>query len=289
MVEKPPISDGFLWVYNDTMMKRWKPTTTALKDFEDRLQSMVEGRLARLFDGGIRPHTIATRLAQALEANLIEEGNVAIAPDQFVVVLNDEMLQRLLLEREAIAQELAQHLLGLVYETHLHIKQSPKVTLVGDKTLPLRDVRVRAEHSEIVRESTQALVAIDDNTPIPHIHDAYLILEDGKHVALKRTIVNIGRNSDNHVVIKNQAVSRHHCQLRLRFGRYVLYDLQSKSGTFVNGYRVQEHILASGDVITFSGVQIIYIEYEDDDHETLSDTQADQTQTDHDPHDLSEE
>jgi pSer/pThr/pTyr-binding forkhead associated (FHA) protein len=68
-------------------------------------------------------------------------------------------------------------------------------------------------------------------------------------------------------------VSRRHAQLRLRFGRYTLYDLDSQSGTLVNGQPVQEWVLQPGDVMSLGGVNLIYTE-DTDDLSGLGDTEA---------------
>ena len=49
-----------------------------------------------------------------------------------------------------------------------------------------------------------------------------------------------------------------HAQLRAVRGRFVIFDLDSSGGTFVNGERVYQAKLAAGDVITLSGVPLVY-------------------------------
>jgi hypothetical protein len=50
----------------------------------------------------------------------------------------------------------------------------------------------------------------------------------------------IGKLPDNHIVIENRMVSRHHAKILLdRGGRFEIIDLESKNGTFVNGRRVR--------------------------------------------------
>jgi hypothetical protein len=59
----------------------------------------------------------------------------------------------------------------------------------------------------------------------------------------------IGRTADNQIVVPLKEVSRNHARIVAVAGGYVLKDLGSPNGTFVNGERVQEHKLQDGDKI----------------------------------------
>jgi pSer/pThr/pTyr-binding forkhead associated (FHA) protein len=59
----------------------------------------------------------------------------------------------------------------------------------------------------------------------------------------------IGRAEKNDVVIQDPAVSGHHAKIDPVGDRFVLIDLQSKNGTFVNENLVISHWLKHGDVI----------------------------------------
>lgn len=59
----------------------------------------------------------------------------------------------------------------------------------------------------------------------------------------------IGRANDNQIVLVDDRVSRHHAQLSSRQGTLVFTDLGSTNGSFVNGTRVREIVLGSGDVV----------------------------------------
>ena len=75
----------------------------------------------------------------------------------------------------------------------------------------------------------------------------------GKVFPLEGDNITIGREPDNGVAIADQEVSRKHSKLVLQNGQYVISDLGSTNGTFVNGQRVDsEHILASGEIISLS-------------------------------------
>jgi transcriptional regulator with GAF, ATPase, and Fis domain len=62
-------------------------------------------------------------------------------------------------------------------------------------------------------------------------------------------IVSIGSASSNQILLEEAAVSPHHCRITLEKGRFYLTDLESTSGTFVNGMPVKQRELDSGDEI----------------------------------------
>ena len=59
----------------------------------------------------------------------------------------------------------------------------------------------------------------------------------------------VGRAADNGLALADPRVSRHHCRLQARRGTLVLTDLASTNGSRVNGVRVDECALGSGDRI----------------------------------------
>ena len=70
------------------------------------------------------------------------------------------------------------------------------------------------------------------------------------HWILAQEITTIGRWEDNDVVIPDRWISRHHAEIRRQGPRYVIHDLGSKNGLFVNGKRLTEPLaLEDGDHI----------------------------------------
>jgi DNA-binding response OmpR family regulator len=60
----------------------------------------------------------------------------------------------------------------------------------------------------------------------------------------------IGRWEDNNIVVDDRWVSRYHARIRRENDHYVIEDLSSKNGTFVNGRRISEPtVLADGDQV----------------------------------------
>jgi serine phosphatase RsbU (regulator of sigma subunit) len=68
-------------------------------------------------------------------------------------------------------------------------------------------------------------------------------------VLVDHTPFTIGRRETNDLRLSGSEVSRAHVSIDIRDGRYVLTDLESRYGTFVNDAQVTTHTIASGDRI----------------------------------------
>jgi DNA-binding transcriptional regulator YiaG len=71
---------------------------------------------------------------------------------------------------------------------------------------------------------------------------------------LRRPVTSLGRSLDNDVVLEHPRVSRHHARIRLERATYLLEDLGSTNGTFLNSARItQAEPLRDDDVILLGG------------------------------------
>ena len=70
-----------------------------------------------------------------------------------------------------------------------------------------------------------------------------------KEIPLEGDSRTIGREPGNDVVVENLLVSGFHARIDLAGKDYILTDLQSKNGTFVNGERITSTKLKNGDQI----------------------------------------
>ncbi len=81
----------------------------------------------------------------------------------------------------------------------------------------------------------------------------------GQRLSVKTPVVNIGRADYNDLVVPDPSVSTSHAKLQRREGVWVLVDLDSTNGTFVDGERVKgEAPLAPGATVTFGDVQLVF-------------------------------
>lgn len=79
-----------------------------------------------------------------------------------------------------------------------------------------------------------------------------------KHEVIGNSI-KIGRGNDCHIRFSNKLVSSAHCVIQYDSkGQAIIRDNSSSNGTYVNGEKVQEKLLSTGDVIYIMGLKIIF-------------------------------
>ena len=80
-----------------------------------------------------------------------------------------------------------------------------------------------------------------------------------KEVPFLKDGVTIGRQEENTIVIDNLAVSAYHARIDKTGSDYVLTDLQSTNGTFINDLKVTAHKLSHGDNIVIGKHVILFV------------------------------
>jgi hypothetical protein len=71
-------------------------------------------------------------------------------------------------------------------------------------------------------------------------------------------VTTIGRTNQNHIALEKPEVSRHHATISMTDAGWLLKDLGSGNGTFVNDARVTEHSLQDGDEIVIGTVHLLF-------------------------------
>jgi hypothetical protein len=229
---------------------------------EARLQLLIEGSISRLLPRANLRQTLAHELVESMRIHLVTapDGRI-IAPSQYIICINlshgkswisdQSFLDKLTKTLEQAAKDA-----GFLFTNRLMIQ------LTADYNLPLDDLRIEVPStaqklSDTTNLSLHPAGLHEDLRDITLLH-AFLIVNSTFNYRLGQSVVNIGRRKDNHLVIDDLRVSRVHAQLRPIKGQYVLFDLNSKGGTFVNDQRISQYILNPGDVISLAGIPLIY-------------------------------
>lgn len=80
-----------------------------------------------------------------------------------------------------------------------------------------------------------------------------------RQVNLGGPITTIGRSHSNNVCIDSDRVSRHHAVLQWTGERYLLTDMGSRNGTYVNQQKVRAQELNNGDAILVGDCQLRFL------------------------------
>jgi ABC-type multidrug transport system ATPase subunit len=75
-------------------------------------------------------------------------------------------------------------------------------------------------------------------------------------IAIEKSLITIGRSSENDLVLNNIKVSRKHARLEKTGNEWFIEDLKSSNGTFLNGKKIERAKLSAKDVITIGGIPL---------------------------------
>jgi pSer/pThr/pTyr-binding forkhead associated (FHA) protein len=94
---------------------------------------------------------------------------------------------------------------------------------------------------------------------------ADLIIKTGKQrkktIQLPDSDIVIGRDENCRIRLKTDGISQRHCLLKNTPNGWLIEDLDSKSGTFLNGERIEkELLLQSGDIFSIGPVELQFVE-----------------------------
>jgi hypothetical protein len=225
-----------------------------LARFERLMEQAVEGSLRRVFKTTLQPVQIAKAAARAMEQAQVVGLNGREVPNAYAIHLAPVDYERFGDYRATLTAELSQYLTRYAHERELHPVGEPHTELASDDGVRAGTVRVTARFVDVAPERRPALddaIAGTRRLQLADLKaaaaatesaDGALWLEDrlGLRLALEPDlgIVRIGRAADNDAVISSQRVSRYHAQLRWIESAWLVYDLDSTNGTFVDDQRV---------------------------------------------------
>ncbi len=89
----------------------------------------------------------------------------------------------------------------------------------------------------------------------------------GTVVRLKGEQISVGRDSANHLCLRDRAVSRKHCTISTTDVAFHLVDLDSHNGTFVNGIPVRRKLLGHGDTIRVGSCELVFLITKDEEQD----------------------
>jgi serine phosphatase RsbU (regulator of sigma subunit) len=121
---------------------------------------------------------------------------------------------------------------------------------------PLRHIRISSCCPQS-KYDTIARMAFADNAPRLSYSDS----SGERTVPLDHDILTIGRSPDQDLIFPDVFVSRRHAVIERSNGSYVLVDLNSSHGTFLNGTRITRSPLKPGDTLQFGSPAAVKVRF----------------------------
>ena len=226
-----------------------------LARFEKLVEQAVEGSLRRVFPTTVQPVQLAKAAARAMEDAQVIGLHGAEAPNKYELQLAPDDLERFGDYASTLCGEVSRYLADYARDRGLRLVAEPRVELQPDADVRAGSVRAQARFVDLAPSTRREIDAAVEGTrrlrladlaearaASPAVTERGMWLEDrlGLRAPLdpQMGIVRLGRATDNDVVIANQRVSRYHAQLRWVESSWLVYDLDSTNGTWVDDQRV---------------------------------------------------
>jgi len=231
-----------------------------LQQLEKFAQTIIDHKLLGLFPGKVSPRQLAKEILKELIARKERGVSQLYAPNYFKAFMNPRDYEPILaLGKEFIyelesflKQEAGQRELSFMGPLKVDIAQEPElmegIVVVEWDFLP--DVTRRVIETQ---EEAEALKPKSDEDLAPSGEPAFLMVIEGfgqgNIYPLEKNEIIIGQDAENDILIRDPLVIEKHAKIR-RVGRdYIIEDLDTPSGIFVNLRRVKEKKLQEGDMV----------------------------------------
>jgi len=228
-----------------------------LREFERRLEGLVEGFFAKAFRSGLQPVELGRRALREMEAGHTIGVRDVWAPNRYTFWLSQDDAERFAQAEKALAAELRQLVRDGAQERGWKLVGPAEVLFATDPKLGWGEFRCQAELVEgpdrPMTGEMQRVSAEDRAAGAAGGSAVLYLIEEGspaRSFVLDNDVATIGRMKECDVVLSDPGASRKHAEIRRSGGDYVLADLGSTNGTMVNERTVSEHRLEEGDRIT---------------------------------------
>ena len=219
-----------------------------------------------VFPWGQTHKSVAISLINALRLKIISYSDSnEYLPNVFTIKINRDVYETIISDPVWI-EEVKKVLSETASESGVKFSGPLSLELVPADGLQLQQFELSAFSINSPIEQTAILRLDPKKTPLPQIktRQAFLLLQNQEIFHLDRGVIQIGRRKGNHLTIDDPTISRNHAQIRQIQNNYVIFDLNSTGGTFVNNVQISQITLHPGDVIKLAEYSLIYGEEQEE-------------------------
>jgi pSer/pThr/pTyr-binding forkhead associated (FHA) protein len=93
----------------------------------------------------------------------------------------------------------------------------------------------------------------------PDIQEKAYLVVNARIFHLDKEVIKIGRYLENDLVLNDLSISRYHAEIRFEESQFLLVDLNSSGGTYLNNKKITQGVLFSGDIIVFTRTPVMFM------------------------------
>lgn len=116
-------------------------------------------------------------------------------------------------------------------------------------------------------EGKTEILKMDELPEVVSLRKCQLVAVDGpnrgKKITLNKNITKVGKRESNDFMVVDKTVSRNHFEIEYSSDSFLLRDLGSTNGTYLNGSRVKEAYLSPGDVIKIGNTSLEFVAFDE--------------------------
>ncbi|MCG8403438.1 MAG: FHA domain-containing protein [Firmicutes bacterium] len=243
-------------------------------ELEENLEKYVEKLFGSKGNDGLQPVDIARRLGREMRRRRRAGLKGVYVPNRYAIYLKQKDFAALEPLLEHLAVEMTEYIAGKAREKKYILAGPVKVEFAEEKESGVGEEQVRIEtaydqppagdeeHLAPSVEDTLRYVPPRESAGHP-LHPARfpaatLETKAGTQYMLDKGNIVLGRRETCDIFLMDNGISRKHAAITRRGNRYVIRDLGSTNGTLVNGARIADRELESGDVIILGDTELTF-------------------------------
>jgi hypothetical protein len=250
-----------------------------LRSIESKIENLFEGVFGRAFRTHVQPIELARKLVKEMDDHRSVSVSRVYVPNEYTVYLPPDDRKQFAGYEESLIGELQEYLAQHARRERYALLTEPRVVITTDDDLAVGEFGIATrlvadEHAAaslprpepplehppqtMVYRAAEAPPAVaPPPEPEPPQEHVTLSLGETTHDLAKPRVV-LGRSREADIRVSDEAVSRHHAEVRHEDGEYWLVDLGSRNGTTLNAKRVDRARLDDGDRIVIGSTEIVF-------------------------------
>jgi len=243
----------------------------------DRVESFLGDHIEGFFNRKFSSHLEPVEVIKGLEKEAKRQGAGKGLANSYVISLGTEDYQRLCSHR--VADELGVALKKYIIRADLTMDGKLSICFALDESLRAGSYHMesRMQHACVpvsetpVSHDTMAQTIVLERPSLmdarclnlPPVHEIATLTvlsgsDEGIAMRLGERKIYMGRMAQSEFILTDTNVSRVHAWIAYEQHRHVLYDAESRNGSFVNGVRITAQRLRDGDEIRLGTTALRY-------------------------------